>query len=156
MREGTNKAHPLAVTVNCIAEGIKRLRAVSAASADASDEITLFRGLKDLKVPEKFVRIGGTELAPMSTTTDLSVALKYSASRTSVLLCIKTTSFMARGADLAWISAFPTEAEKLYPPLTFLEPAGDKPITVEVAEDAGGAKKHATIHVVTVVPHFGS
>ena len=29
-------------------------------------------------------------------------------------------------------------------------------ITVEVAEDAGDAKKHATIHVVTVVPHFGS
>ena len=30
-----------------------------------------------LQVPEEFMRLGGTELAPMSTTTDLATAMTY-------------------------------------------------------------------------------
>ena len=68
---------------------------------------------------------GGTELAPMSTTFDLSVAMRYSASSTSVLLRLITESFMQRGP-------FPGEAEFLFPPLTYLEPTGDvETVTVE-------------------------
>ena len=37
---------------------------------------------------------------------------------------IKTKSFMQRGADLEYLSAFPAEKELLYPPLTFLQPTG--------------------------------
>jgi hypothetical protein len=134
--------HALSVTVNCIAEGIRRLRAVDAASADANEEVILYRGLKDLKVPASFLKSGGTELAPMSTTTDLAVALKYSASaNSSVLLCITTSNFMARGADLTWLSAFPAECEKLYPPLTYLEPvAGKQEPPIEIREVVGCAR----------------
>ena len=58
----------------------------------------------------------------MSTTTDLAVAVKYSASRRSMLLKLNTSDFRTRGVDLRFISAFPGEAEVLYPPLTHLRP----------------------------------
>ena len=75
---------------------------------------------------------GGTELAPMSTTSDLSVAMRYSASSTSVLLRLITESFMQRAPDICFLSAFPGEAEFLFPPLTYLEPTGDvETVTVE-------------------------
>ena len=38
---------------------------------------------------------------------------------------VRSTSFMDRGADLTFLSAFPAEQEFLFPPLTFLEPTGD-------------------------------
>ena len=31
---------------------------------------------------------------------------------------------MTTGADVQWLSAFPGEAEVLYPPLTYLRPTG--------------------------------
>ena len=51
----------------------------------------------------------------MSTTNDLSVAVRYSASRSSVLLRMVTKSFIERGADISYLSAFPGEAEVLFP-----------------------------------------
>lgn len=68
---------------------------------------------------------GGTELAPMSTTSDLSVAMRYSASSHAVLLRLITESFYERGPDISFLSAFPGEAEFLFPPLTYLQPTGD-------------------------------
>jgi hypothetical protein len=67
---------------------------------------------------------------PMSTTTDLGVALAYSLSASSLLFKVHTKSFLQRGADLTFLSAFPAEAEILFPPLTFLRPTG-KTLTVE-------------------------
>ena len=64
------------------------------------------------------------QYAPMSTTTNLSVAVKYALSRRSLLFRITAPSFMQAGADLGFISAFPTEAELLYPPGTYLRPTG--------------------------------
>ena len=61
----------------------------------------------------------------MSTTSDPEVALRYSASKNCVLLRLETKSFAERGADIAYLSAYPTEHEVLYPPLTFLRPTGD-------------------------------
>ena len=60
----------------------------------------------------------------MSTSSDLATAVRYSLSSRSLLLKIKTKSFMQRGADLQYLSAFPAEKELLYPPLTFLQPTG--------------------------------
>ena len=82
----------------------------------------MWRGVRNAEMPEKFVLEGGTELAPMSTTSDLKVALEYSASKNPILLRLVTSSFMDRGADIGFLSAFPTEKEILYPPLTFLCP----------------------------------
>ena len=81
--------------------------------------------MKDVKAPADFMTQGGTELAPMSTTSDLSVAMKYSASGKAVLLRLITESFYERGPDISFLSAFPGETEFLFPPLTYLQPTGD-------------------------------
>ena len=69
---------------------------------------------------------GGTELAFMSTTLDLDVAVRYCLSPKSLLFKLVSPGFMTTGADVRWISAFPGEAEILYPPLTYLKPSGRK------------------------------
>ena len=60
----------------------------------------------------------------MSSTTDADVAVRYSLSGKSLIFKIIPGSFMSVGADLQWLSAFPGEAEILYPPLTYLKPTG--------------------------------
>ena len=67
---------------------------------------------------------GATELAPMSTTTDPSVAISYAISEESLIFKLKVDNFVQYGADVQWLSAFPGEAEVLYPPLTYLQPTG--------------------------------
>ena len=86
---------------------------------------------------------GGTELGFMSTTTDLSVAVKYSLSATSLIFKIVPSNFMSAGADISWLSAFPQESEILYPPLTFIEPTG-RTETISIGD--------YNIFVVEVIP----
>ena len=85
---------------------------------------------------KRFLKEGGSEPAPMSTTEDLSVAVEYSLSSQALLFRIVTTSFMQRGADLTFLSAFPAEAEYLYQPLTFLRPTG-KVVEIEITQEDG-------------------
>jgi hypothetical protein len=118
------RPHNLPVTVNLLKEAVSQLRAVEADLESAAKFIDLWRGLKNMSVAGDFLAMGGTELAPMSTTTSLAVAVQYSLSASSLILKVKTDSFMDRGADLSWVSAFPEEAEVLFPPLTFLQPTG--------------------------------
>lgn len=47
----------------------------------------------------------------MSTTMDLEVAVRYSLSMKSLLFKIITKDFLALGAELQWLSAFPAEQE---------------------------------------------
>jgi hypothetical protein len=81
------------------------------------------------------------QLAPMSTTTDLNTAIAYSISndpgmsKKSLIFKIVTKNNVQRGADLQWLSAFPNEAEFLYPPLTYLQP--EKKKKTEVVEVGG-------------------
>jgi len=118
------RSHPFPVTVNLIKDGISRLRAVAASDASSNMPLDLWRGLRDTVLAPTFLSEGGTELAPMSTTTALSVAVQYARSSSSVLFKLHTTSFMQRGADLDYLSAFPGEREILFPPLTYLSPTG--------------------------------
>ena len=136
---------------------------------------SLWRGMQGLKVSDDFQmnRRGGTELAPMSTTSDIRVAAHYGMSEGSLLFKLKVDNFMQvtasaskcinpqstlychllratfspaqYGADLQWLSAFPKEAEVLYPPLCYLQPTGR-----EQNVELGGNK----FRVVEVVPHF--
>ena len=104
-----------------------KLRALGAQhEADANADVSLWRGLKNIKVKDDFIKLGGTECAPMSTTHDLRVALEYSSSvgANSLLFHLRTKSSMERGADLAFLSAFQRESESLYKPLTYLQPTG--------------------------------
>ena len=91
--------------------------------------------MKDVTVPEEFFKNGGTELAPMSTTSDLKVAMQYSKRSQSVLLRLRTEDFMTRGAHISFLSAFPGEAEYRFPPLTYHPPVpgGVPPLQVDDA-----------------------
>lgn len=69
---------------------------------------TLWRGMRNLKVADEFLfePQGGTEVAPCSTTTDIEVAARHSASSESLLFKFQITNFMQYGPKLQWLSAF--------------------------------------------------
>jgi len=121
------RKHPLAVVTLMVYDGIKKLRGYGASDASAMKSMVLWRGLKNVRVTDKFVEVGGTELAPMSTTTNLDVAAHYAVGRdcgTSLLFRIVTDNQLQRGVDLKWLSVFPGEAEVLFAPLTYMQPTG--------------------------------
>ena len=108
----------------------------------------LWRGIKGVRAGSAFLRKGGTELAPMSTTLDLRVAVRYARGVPHALLfMLRVDSFMQEGADLTFLSAFPQEREFLYPPLTYLSPSG---------------RRHKLTHdgtrytIVELTPHYPS
>ena len=150
---------PLPVTTYFAEHGIKKLRAIHAPISEIRSGTghegqpkvlrVLWRGMRNVKITGDFETMGGTELAFMSTTTDLSVAVRYSLSHHSVLLKIVVPDFMSLGADLRWLSVFPAEAEVLYPPLTYLRPTGKAD---HVTVDREGAQINFT--VVEVIPSF--
>ena len=152
--------HKLPVTVALLRDALGKLRAVEAnqGSTGGGDdegafasprvsprELHLYRGMKDVRAPLEFLAQGGTELAPMSTTSSLAVAMKYSASRNAVLLRLVTDSFISRGPDISFLSDFPAEREFLFPPLTYLAPTGN------VEKIAVGG---ASWDVIDVKPHL--
>ena len=160
--------------------------------------VTLYRGMRGMKACVRLVRQhialslsaqplpcaaqvqdnflqqgrGGTELAPMSTTRSLKVAMQYAASeapslrypaplpppisygrsshahptraQNSLLLRIDTKNFMVRGPAISFLSAFPAEEEYLFPPLTYLEPTPEGVQTLRVDD--------ATFTVIDVQP----
>lgn len=141
----TRDPHPLAATVEILNQAIRQLRAVGAYHKDAMKEKTLWRGMKDLEPDDSFLKYGGTEMSPMSTSGDLTVAVNYSESKSALLFKFVTPSFMLRGVDLSFLSVFPAESEFLYPPLTFLMPTGREQTIKE-----GGYK----IKVIEVTPQL--
>ena len=119
-RYGRGEPCPLPVTTYFAWNCIKKLRALHVGTG----EMSLWRGMRNREIADDFVRQGGTELAFMSTTSDLNVAVRYCISPQSLIFKIVSTNFMTMGADVQWLSAFPGEAEILYPPLTYLKPTG--------------------------------
>jgi len=117
------KPHPLALTVYYLCEAIKKLRVVRA-KVDAQEfnsEVVLWRGLSNATLDiKKFKEVGGTELAPMSTTMSVDIANKYSDSASPLILRYKTSG-LNTGVCLQFLSVYPKEQEYLYPPGTFLQ-----------------------------------
>jgi hypothetical protein len=132
--------HPFPATVFLLEQALKKLRAARlhraehAADGEATQPLVLYRGMRYMDVPESFRAKGGTEAAPMSTTSSLNVAVRYALSRHSLLLRITAPSFMHAGASLGFLSAFPAEEEYLYPPGTYLRPTGVEQ-TFELEDD---------------------
>ena len=124
--EAEGRAHPLPVTVAHIVKAVLQLRKVEGNEATAHDSVDLYRGLAGRSIPPEFLAKGGTELAPLSTTRNLMVALQYAASEHAVVLRLRTRGLVCRGADIAFISCFPAESEVLFPPLTYLGPVREK------------------------------
>ena len=134
-RRARNIPHRLPITVELIRKGVSKLRAVGAEGPDSNQTIHLYRGMRNRELPSSFLEKGGTELAPMSTTCDLGIALSYSASSHGVIFRLRTHSSMERGADLTFLSCFPGEREYLFPPLTYLQPA--RPVKTHTVQLAG-------------------
>ena len=114
-------------------EAIKKLRTLHALSPQKNERVVLWRGMSKAALEDAFMKEGGMELAPMSTTLDLGIALKYSAEgNTAVLLRIISQNFMDRGAELSWLSAFAHEEELLYSPTTYLRPLTKTPAVFKI------------------------
>ena len=101
---------------------------VAGESAESNTTVTLYRGMKGMKLQDNFLQQGkgDTELAPMWTS-------RASRWRDAVLglgeLAAAAAAhkiFMVRGPEITFLSAFPGEKESfLFPPLTYLEPTGE-------------------------------
>jgi hypothetical protein len=146
--DGVARPHPFAATVHFLDEAIKRLRRNHCGDSKVRD---LWRGLKDVRLAGEFSQKGGTEMACTSTTSDPSVALRYAtpSHESAALVKIKAASALVRGADLRWVSAFPTEHEYLYPPLLYLQPTG-KSKAFEIAR--GDSGRTCTVTVIETTP----
>ena len=120
--QGSAKPHPLPITVGLICKALKKLRKFDAHSTSSF----LYRGLKNTTPVQDLLDGGGggTELAVMSTTSSLKVAMQYAASQKPLLLRISSDNYLNRGPEISFLSAFPDECEFVYPPLTYLQPTG--------------------------------
>ena len=128
-RRNRSAPHKLAVTVFTLTGAIKKLRAWAGNAPDAQRPMDLFRGMGSRQIFAEFMAQGGTEFAPMSSTGELWVALKYSqGGEVATLLWLRTKNFMDRGVALTWISAYPHEKEFVYPPLTYMKPLHQEPL----------------------------
>ena len=79
--------------------------------------------MRDRTIMAEFMKKGGTEMAPMSTSRDKTVAFKYAASVTPLVFHYKARA-LAQGVSIEFLSLYPKEKEYLYPPLTYLSPLG--------------------------------
>jgi hypothetical protein len=125
LRDPTRETeHPLATITYSIDQAIRKQLKWGAKDKDAASQKVYWRGFSDLKISDEFKERGGTEFAPMSTTTDVRVAVGYAIRKTTtggaLLMRIVTKNNLERGMDLQWISMFPGEAERLLAPLTFM------------------------------------
>jgi hypothetical protein len=141
LREGI-KPHPFAATTLLTSIALRKLRVMN--TAGPTEAVELWRGMRDLQVTDEFMSKGGTELACMSTSTSVDVVAEYAKSKQPLLFRLQTDDFLNRGADISWVSFYPSEKEILYPPLTYLRPVSRKKI-----ENSSG-------FVVTVVPTIAS
>ncbi len=117
----TNR-HPSPLTVYFLDSGLKKLRAVAAQRDEQkfAQRTVLWRGMKNMSMDiAKFMEVGGTELAPMSTTTDEEVARKYADSRVPLVFKYEVVG-LRTGIPIRWLSLYPQEEEYLYPPLTYM------------------------------------
>jgi hypothetical protein len=96
-----------------------------------SKKTSVYRGINetDFRIPDSFINAssdtefaGGVELAFMSTSTDINVAVEYALNGKTKKATVFEITFDAasRGAPVQWVSQYPYEAELLYPPCTYL------------------------------------
>ena len=78
---------------------------------------------------------------------------RYALGDSSLLFKLRADSFMDRGADIAFLSAFPSEREYVYPPLTYLKPTGKLETIHVAAGEVGDGSPETSITVLEVQPH---
>jgi len=111
-------------TVHAISSGVIKLSRIQPVE-------DVWRGLSGGVVPESFLVAdamgakGGIDFGLMSTTTDRDIAMFYASSRSPSIVFRMRMGVIDRGADISWLSQYPTEKEILFPPLTSLEVVGN-------------------------------
>ena len=82
----------------------------------------LYRGMADMEMDlEEFKRLGGNELALMSTSGSEEIALSYARTgKVSGMMFVMSTTGASRGVRVQYLSLYPKENEYLFPPLTNL------------------------------------
>jgi Ca2+-binding EF-hand superfamily protein len=120
-KDGQKSQHPLRFTIYALTEGVKKLRAVEARDDEKGFNTpkVLWRGMTNKELGETFFSVGGTEMAVMSTTSELKVAQKYAESEFPLVFKFNTVG-LTRGVKIQFLSLYPKEVEFIYPPLTFL------------------------------------
>lgn len=87
----------------------------------------------NMRATHNFLKEGGSELAPCSSTSDLDIAIRYAKKwqdddghdgQAALIFRIIVDGWLDQGPDLSFLSAFPHEKEFTYPPLTFFRPVG--------------------------------
>eukprot|EP00961_Rhodomonas_salina_P013222 177830-Rhodomonas_salina.3 len=102
--------HPFHMSVFHLDQGLKKLRTIGAKDPEKFNAIEYFyRGMKDMELDFlQFRKCGGTELAPMSTTSSLAVAKSYAKSTSPLLFKFKTQG-LSRGCSIEFLSVYPKE-----------------------------------------------
>jgi hypothetical protein len=111
---------PYPATILLLDEALKLLRQVHAGDG-AQKRAEYWRGMKNLTIPPEFKQCGGTEYACLSTSPDKATIAEYAKSPTPLIFRVVATSFASRAADISWVSLYPGENERLFPPLTYLK-----------------------------------
>eukprot|EP00729_Bicosta_minor_P033135 gene33135-biopygen8881 len=138
--------HPFAATLYYISDALSKLRELQGRDAAMRNETMVFwRGMKDLQITDEFIITGGSEMACMSTTSSREVAEEFAVSKSPLLFKLVSNSFMSHGADISFLSVYPSEKEVLYPPLTYLRP-------INVSEETIGGKVYKIVEVEPVFP----
>ena len=76
---------------------------------------------KGLSLTEEFMTKGGSEFGCMSTSASRAIAAAFAKSGDKPMVFkYDTKNSLERGADVAFLSAYPNEEEVLFPPLTYL------------------------------------
>ena len=114
------KPHPFAFTTYFVAEAVHKLR-LAIPRSEQRKRKDFWRGMKNVVAREFEQNGGGTELGCMSTSTSLEVVSGYAKSEQPLVMHIVSESFLSCGAEITWLSVYPTEAEALFPPLTYLK-----------------------------------
>ncbi len=104
--------HPLAAITYCIFTGIKKQLTLGTEDEEAAvEEKNFWRGFSDLEISESFQKLGGTEYAPMSTSTDPAVAVGYAVRKSqtdgALLMRIVTKNNLERGIVVFFCSPCP-------------------------------------------------
>ena len=126
------EANSYSTTIGLIISGILKLSRIATAKRDKEGKVKAFRGLSGISLPAAFFKkdaqgfCGVVEAAFLSLTDDPTVALDYA--RLSSLAQDKEATIFelelgkaSLGAEVAWVSQWPQEQERLLPPWTFLE-----------------------------------
>ena len=126
--------HPFQMSVYYLDDALHKLRRVESEQDEDNyiKEVVLYRGMKDMELSntEGFLKRGGCEKAPMSTTPNRDVALKYAKSNKPLLFKYKASA-LEKGSSINWLSVYPGEEEVLYRSLTLLKPLSEKLETIE-------------------------